>query len=387
MYSRREFLKSSSASLIALAGVSSPLLVPFSAMAESGVADSVSKGRELLLMCDTDHAQPQMGSYAPIPGRVCAFDVKSGDEMVIETPFYGHTVNQNAVHLEQVASIQKWGTLGAILNIKSKSIINFIHAVDSRMFFGHCLFSADGKTLVCTEANIDEKDGLLVLRSVPDMKIIGQMSSYGKLPHECHSFNGGKTIVTANCHTEAGFGNVAWVDFQSGKLLKKVTFDKQNFAPSHMDMSHDGWFCFGGRQYNKDPERKDAKDLISFISPSGEVFIPKIPDDISKRSSGEALSISFVGKTGLVAITIPESNLLLMINYKKQTLVEAFDLKFPKGVLGLSDEDGNQSGVFVSVPEAKELLTILCGKNQKTSSGPVYKNVRVNGSHMTRGYI
>lgn len=386
MYSRREFLKSSSASLIALAGASSPLFVPFSAMAENGMAEAAPKGRELILICDTDHELPVHGQYNPVSGRICVVDAKSGDVDFIQTPFYGHTVDQNPLHPEQAVSLQKWGTMGALFNLKTKSTINFIHAINSYMFFGHGLFSPDGKSFICAEQNINEKGGQLVVRSVPDMKVIGQMSAYGDDPHECHSFDGGKTIMVANNRNPDGVGSVTWIDPISGKLVRKISFSAQNFAPSHMDLSHDGWYCLGGKQY-KSTNTKDAADLISFISPSGEVFAPKIPDDISRRVYEEALSVKFMGKTGMVAITVPQSDLVLIMDYKKQTLVEALDLEIPKGVLYKVDGKGEQSGLIISLAKKNEMVRVQYSKHKKSTVNPIFKSFQANGSHIAQIFV
>ena len=382
---RRDFLKLSSASLVALMSGAS-LLHPFSAMAQRIDASGAPVfGKELVMLCGTDERIPNRADYKPVAGTINGYDVAAKEGFVINVPFYGHIVNQNEAKPEQAVSFQKWGTLGGLLDLKERKLVQPIPASNGSIFFGHAVFCENGTVLGCTEQEALGDNGKLVLRSFPDLKVIGEFPTFGSNPHEVRTVDHGKTLIVANNKGEGNspMGNVSWVDYKSGKLLNKIEFLKSGLVPSHLDISYDGWTCVTARTQIK----HDMSKLITFVSPKGEVFEPKVPDEINRRGVDEALSIAFLGKSGRVAITIPGANLLIVFDYKTQNLVEVFNLTSPKGVLMDLDPAHGQAAIIVSLSNDKKLLSIVHSENNPPIIVPEYKGFGSNGSHMSRLYV
>ena len=383
--SRRDFLKLLSTVMAAAAGGSASLFTSCPALAQwADPKKIVPNGREYLLMGDTSLPVPKGGDYTSVPGTINIYDVVTGETSSIEVPFFGHVVNQSKTVSEHVVAFQKWGTLGALIDIKKKAVIELIPARKGSTFFGHSAFCGDGKILVCTEELLHQESGSLVLRDFPSMKIIGELPSYGGHPHECRSLADGQTIVVANNFgTNHGAGSLSWVDVHSGKLLNKIELRPDSVEPSHFDFSFDGWMCVVGKSL----EKHNITRLVAFVSPSGEVHEPQLPDNINKKVKDEVLSIAFLGNTGLVALTIPAANMLLVMDYKTQTLVEVFSLAAPKGVLMDLDPAHGEASIIASLSNDRKLVSIVHSDHNPPILVPEYAGFGGNGSHMSRIYI
>lgn len=385
MPSRRDFLKYSAVSLATVAGAPSLFFLPNSAFASAPeVATSV--GREMVLICDTQLPNPLRTDHRPIAGTIEMYDVAARKRTTLDVPFFGHMVTQNYAHPEQVVALQKWGTMGGLVDLKQKKVLHLIESKPSSIFFGHLAFCVGGTVIACVEQGITENGGELVLRSLSDMKIIGALPTAGNYPHECCSYDGGKTIMVANNLINNQFGNVAWVDYASGKLVKKVVFEKSRFSPSHLVVTHDGWVCTSGKLQDDD-HQPGIEKILSFISPTGEVYYPKFPDDLNQKMVGEGLSLAVLGKTGLLAVTLPDANMLLILDYKTQQLIDKVDLQSPRGVLHTLDAKGNEGGVIVSLGVVKELVSIDREPDHHVAMAQIFKGFGAKGSHMTRLFV
>jgi hypothetical protein len=354
-------------------------------------------GREFLMLCDSPKDVPkrnEAGIRITNPGSIKGLDVAAGESFAIDLPFYGHTVTQNSRKPHQVVTFEKWGTRGALADVNDKTVLAMAEPAEGNTFFGHAAFSPDGAMLVTTEdayvASGKSFAGKLVLRDARDLKIIQQFSSYGMFPHECRTPDSGKTIMVVNeGRTAATPPNLSWIDLASEKLLHKVNLSFfENVDYGHCDISYDNWVCVVGAPREAYKATQASFESVSFVSPEGRAFFPLLPRDITARMTEEALSIAFLGQSGLVAVTMPQSDLLLIMDYKTQTLVEALTIPKPTGVVAsLAPEDGGR-GVIVSCkkPE-RNLLSVVPTGNADRDATLITDKFGGIGSHLTRMYI
>ena len=386
--SRRQFLKLTAASLALMAsGSASRWLTAHPAFAE----EATPRGRELILLCDSD-TDIEANNHLRVtnPGSIKIYDVESGEVSAIELPFFGHIVNQHPKYSEQAVTFEKWGKRGALVDLKNKKILSMLEPADGKTFFGHAAFSTDGSAMVTTENNYEETEGLLAFRDTSDMKIVGKYSSYGMIPHECRTPDNGKTIMVVNkgdkkqaTNPKKSVSNLAWIDWNSGKLINKVEFNRySNVLYGHCDVSFDSWVCVSGLSVED-----KFFDMIVFISPDGHVHPAKLPKDIVTQMKGEALSIAFLGKSGLVGVTVTKANLVLLIDYKKQTLVDAVSIGVPNGILPILDGNDTEPSMWVSSKKNRNIAAI----SMKKGAAPDVKTVSTNfggiGTHLSRIFI
>ena len=355
--------------------------------AEEAASNLAPKGREFIMVCDTyakSYTHEEVSrTQATRPGPLYALDVAAGETTTINLPFFGHIVNQHPLHTSHVLTFEKWGHHGAVIDITSKKIVAMMEPYKGHEFFGHLLFNTDGTHFVDSEFSANQAIGKLAVRDSSTMQIVDTYSSYGARPHGSFSSDNGKTIMVANGGHGEGTSNISWIDFASGKLLHQLDMKAGNYIDyQHVDMSHDGWFCIVGKS------TRQTVELIKFISPDGRVYSPDIPENLKKIMHDETLSIAMLGKSGLVAVTIPKSDVIVIIDYKTQKLVEAITLDYPRGALPSLDPRDGDGAVLATLGKARELISIKVDADHKKPVTHLVKNHFGGiGSHMTRMYI
>lgn len=91
------------------------------------------------------------------------------------------------------------GTFVDVIDYREKRLITRITADTGRHFFGHGIFSEDGRYLICTENNLADGQGRVVFRDVDqDFRISADFPSHGIGPHELRQQPGSNTLVIAN---------------------------------------------------------------------------------------------------------------------------------------------------------------------------------------------
>lgn len=365
-----------------------PTLTSLNAFAaDDAASEMVAAKRELILLNHTDTEIPNPRHYVFRDGYVKGLYVDTGDTFSIKTPSFGHIVNQNPSKPERVVTVEKWGPQGVLLNVKDEKVLEVFSANEGNVFFGHTVFTQDGSIQINTEEDYDRTKGFLVLRDTKDLRVMGMLETHGNGTHECRSIDGGKTIMVCNGGMKNRTPNLSWIDLKSGKLMHQVKLDPaKDVRYSHFDVSYDGWICVSGIS---DPaSKKKSFELVVFISPQGKVMSPKIPPPVAAKMTFEGLSIAFLGKSGLVAVTFSFDNLLLIFDYKTQVLVGAMSLQGPHGVLPIVNaEDDKDIGMIVSMAARKKLITVEKHEGGRPEVKDFNSEFGGNGIHMTRVYV
>lgn len=176
----------------------------------------------------------------------------------------------------------------------------------NRHFYGHGVFSADGRLLYATEHDQDTRQGLLgVYNATGDFRRIGEIPTYGIGPHEVIMLSDGKTLAIANggieTHVETGREklnvdtmepSLAFVDAASETLLAqhKQTRDLHKLSIRHVAADAKGRVWFGAQW---EGEAVDTPELVGYAGLDTPVRI--LDSDIP-------LGASLAGYIGAVAI-------------------------------------------------------------------------------------
>lgn len=383
-HSRRQFLKMTALSALIMAGGPVAERLLRAGQVQAAPLNVSGGAREYLLLCNTEIAPPAPRKYAPRPGTLNAMDIGSGEVFSVPVPFFGHIAIQNPAQPEQVVLFEQWGTRSALIDIKDRKLLNVASTDYGKTFLGHAVFTEDGSLLVDTEENKAQTQGFLVLRDTTHMNVVETITSYGVAPHECRSLDQGKTLMVANAGHGHETPNVSWVDVKSGKLLHQVEIPASDVLYAHLNISHDGWMCVVGT--NSVYSKKKSFDLVTFISPDGKVLPPKLPEPVAAKLRNEALSIAFLGNSGLVAVTLPSDNLLLIFDYKTQMLVQAMGLPAPNGILYDTHKPDDEADMIVSLSGTRKMVEIVGKKNTPTVIESIETEFGGNGLHLSRVY-
>ncbi len=116
----------------------------------------------------------------PLPGRGHSFAVRPG----------GHT----AVHFAR-----RPGRFALVVDLVRGAVDRRLETPAERHFYGHGVFSRDGRRLYATENDFGEERGVVgVYDAVNDYRRIGELKSHGIGPHDIRLLSDGETLVVAN---------------------------------------------------------------------------------------------------------------------------------------------------------------------------------------------
>lgn len=189
------------------------------------------------------------------------FDIQTGDIAAVELPERGHDMTINYVRREAIAFARRPGNFAVVLSYADKRQPFWIKADEGRHFYGHGVFSRDGKLLFSTENDVENGTGVIGIREVNNKyRKIGELSSYGVGPHDINLLPDGRTLVVANggirTHPDTGRQilnlaemepSLVYIDSKEGNLRQKVTLDQDlhQLSIRHLDVARDGTVVFG----------------------------------------------------------------------------------------------------------------------------------------------
>jgi len=210
-----------------------------------------------------------------------------------------------------------------VVNRNSGVLIQRIESGPQRHFFGHAVFSADGRWLVATENDIATRQGRVVIRDCQQQfKVIADYPSYGIGPHELAWLSDQRTLVIANggiethpdrdrekLNLDSMQPSLAYIDSQNGELLEQVQLDPSLHQCSirHIDVNqHDQVAIamqYQGALYDEVP-------LIA-LHQRGQAIQPlALPDSTRQRMKQYCGSARFDQSGEYFAISAPRGDLI-----------------------------------------------------------------------------
>jgi hypothetical protein len=253
-------------------------------------------------------------------------------------PFHGFS--PDPTNVTRIALFQKKGSGACEIDLLAGKVLRPIETVPERLFYGHGVFSADGRILYATETVVKSQEGVIVVRDGRSLQIVGELPSHGKNPHDCLLLDDGKTLAITNGGGTLDDGasppNVAYVDIASTKLLERVTFPNARINAGHLAVTkaRDLVVVSAPRKGLPDTERGG----VTIRPKGGETRTMTEPAATVARLVGETLSVAVHEPTGVAATTSPDGNVLVFWDIKKGTQVRAVDLTAPRGVVVTRDQ-------------------------------------------------
>ncbi|WP_158285752.1 DUF1513 domain-containing protein [Pseudohoeflea suaedae] len=259
-----------------------------------------------------------------------------GNELTsVSLPDRGHDVATDRAGRWAVAFARRPGTFAVAVDRQNGSEPIPFSTPEDRHFFGHGVFSPDGRVLYATENDYDNAAGMIGIYDVTaGFNRIGEFPSYGIDPHELILMPGGKTLCIANggIETHPDFGraklnlasmepSVVFVDIESGELLEKHTppADLFRLSTRHMDIDAAGnvWV---GCQY-EGPETDEPPLLLRVTM--GEGYKPiMLPDQARHGLANYVGSVAANRSENRLVITSPHGNCALVLDTRSGNLVE-----------------------------------------------------------------
>jgi hypothetical protein len=317
MWQRRAFLRAAGAGFVAS-------LLPQRAAA---LADAE--------MVFASAAQKAAGGYGAVVLTETGKIIQS-----VDLPVRGHDVTYSPVTGRAVVFARQPGMFAVVFDPAGREPPVTIPSSEGRHFFGHGVFSPDGKLLYATENDFDNTRGVIgVFDVAAGYKRTGEFDTYGIGPHEMILLPDGKTFAIANggIETHPDYGraelnldtmdpSLSFVDSTDGRLVGqlRLSSDQHQLSIRHMvvDAQNRIWF---GCQFRG--EKSDRPQLIGYATLDGEIKLIELPPGEldSLRNYVGGLAISDDGRT--ILASSPVGGAVLTIDAETSRAGPLFELR------------------------------------------------------------
>ncbi|MEM8975978.1 MAG: DUF1513 domain-containing protein, partial [Pseudomonadota bacterium] len=228
-------------------------------------------------------------------------------------PGRGHDLTYNRTVGLLVAFARRPGNFAVAFDHKKDRPPQRFTTPKNRHFYGHGVFSADGRLLYTTENDFENAVGIVGVYDVAaGFKRIGEHRSYGVGPHDIAVLSDGRTLVVANggieTHPDSGRrplniatmqSSLAYIDRETGDLLERYELagDRQKLSIRHLDVAQNDTIVFGCQF--KGP-KWETVDLIGLHQRGRELeFLSGVPE--TNRALRQYVSSIAVDRAGEVA--------------------------------------------------------------------------------------
>jgi hypothetical protein len=193
-------------------------------------------------------------SPASRDGRHFAASLDGSVTHEISLPMRGHGLEIDPRRPDEALIIaRRPGTLAVKVNLRSGAVLQQWQAAEDRHFFGHAVYSRDGRTVFVTENDIETGQGLVSVRDADDFRTIAEYRTHGVGPHELLLLHDGVTLAVANggilTLPETGRvklnrgrieSSLVYLDSRDGKLRGKYAVPSSQLSLRHLALAPNG---------------------------------------------------------------------------------------------------------------------------------------------------
>jgi hypothetical protein len=259
----------------------------------------------------------------------CGVAVLSEDRKVLFTsplPDRGHDVTYDPLTKCSVIFARRPGTFAIVFDHTGAVAPTTITSPTGRHFFGHGVFSPDGKLLYATENDYENAAGTIgIYDATNGFARIGEFPTHGMDPHEMLLLGDGRTLAIANggIETHPDFGraklnlstmkpSLVFVDRITGDLIERHEQPPElhQLSIRHMAVDHTGAVWFGCQHEGPSTERP----ALVGRARAGESFgLIEMPQDVLAGLRNYVGSIAANAEAGTIAVSSPQGNALVII--------------------------------------------------------------------------
>jgi hypothetical protein len=242
-------------------------------------------------------------------------------------PDRGHDVAFDPISRRSVAFARRPGTFAVVFDHAGHAGPATISSAPGRHFFGHGVFSPDGRLLYVTENDFEAARGLIgVYDATAGFARIGEFPTHGMDPHEILLMPDGRRLAVANggIETHPDFGraklnlatmrpSLVFLDRETGSLIEKheLAPDLHQLSIRHMDLDSAGTVWFGC-QY--EGPALDRPPLVGSVRQGDEIRLLDLRADTLAALRNYIGSVAANAAAGTVAVSSPQGNRLVVID-------------------------------------------------------------------------
>lgn len=272
-----------------------------------------------------------------VPGGGYGVAILAEDGRVLREmalPERGHDITVDPASRRAVVFARQPGTFAVVFDLDGRSAPVTLASIEGRHFYGHGVFSPDGRLLYATENDFDAAAGMVgVYDATDEFARIGEFPTHGVGPHELLLCPDGRTLAIANggIETHPDFGaaklnlatmqpSLVFVDRLTGDLVEQhaLPTELHRLSIRHMDFDGDGTLWFGCQHEGPATERPA---LVGRARVGAHFGLVDFPEPIVAGLRNYVGSVAANPAAGTVAVTSPQGNRLLVIDTATATVV------------------------------------------------------------------
>ena len=265
----------------------------------------------------------------------------------IPLPGRGHGVAVGGTRGHAVAFARRPGVFAIAIDLRHGTVVKRFAAPAGLHFYGHGVFSRDGRRLYTTENDYEAGAGVVgVWDAVRGYRRLGQFPSRGVGPHEIRLSPDGAQLIVANggIRTHPGAGreklniatmdpSLAYLDRRSGILRRAVRFAAprhRKLSLRHIAVSRSGVVCAALQDQIR---QNDAPPLLALHRPGADRFVfGDAPQRVARRMRGYTGSVALDSEGRIAAVSAPRGNLVCFWNIRSGRYLAHCDIADCSGV-------------------------------------------------------
>lgn len=265
------------------------------------------------------------GSYAAV-----IFDAAGEDVAKVPLPGRGHDSTARPGTRECVTFARRPGNFAVSFTPGMSSPPVWFTSREGRHFYGHGVFSQDGRLLYTTENDFENGAGVIGIRDATGgYKQIGELSSYGVGPHDLALLADSRTIVVANggIMTHPAYRrqklnltdmkpSLAYIDLLTGDLLDQVALphDLHQLSIRHLAVGGRDRVVFGGQHQGPMSERPA---LLGMHVRGRDISLFELGEETYARMNNYVSSVEADNSGDYVAATSSHGGVAVVLDLAK----------------------------------------------------------------------
>ena len=223
----------------------------------------------------------------------------------------GHPVKRHIA----VVIARRPGNLMYEIDLADGAIRRVVRSADNRHFYGHGVYSPDGRYLFTTENDFGKGVGVVGVRDAEKLAPVAELPAHGVGPHELVFLSDGQTLVVANggirthpdqprekLNIPTMEPSLAYVDAANGTLLARFTLDNRFLSIRHLAIGREDLI---GIALQYEGPREDAVPLVGFQHGDEPITLAMGEDSLLRRLKNYTGSICLHPATGIAAVSCP----------------------------------------------------------------------------------
>jgi len=246
-----------------------------------------------------------------------------------------HVISHPKLAVVAVVS-RRPGYFLTIFNRHTAEVTHTINAENDYHFFGHGVYSSDGRYLITAENRISTGLGVIVIRdALTDYRVVSRFPSNGIGPHQIKLNLNEDVIIVANggilTHPDRGreklnldtmSPSLDYIDVSSGKVLEshKLSADLHQLSIRHIDINQQEKVVLV-MQYQGD--KYDDVPLVGVHRRGESIKLLRAPNDINLKMKQYCGSVCFDAGGEYFAVSSPKGDLITFWRAEDNKFVSA----------------------------------------------------------------